>query len=245
MCYLACLFVVLAIPAVTLATDEPRFSPAEQEVLNVSQARRDASNRRDVAGSARYVAADCIFSSDDGVVITKAKYYERLAKLPVAYDRSTNAREFVVRLHGDTAVINFRITAHEQFGDADIISEQRRTETWLKEKGSWVLIALQWDNLPVNFRKPVSLESKAYKDYVGQYEWRPGDDIETVYLKDGKLWTQQGDDVDEYLPAGRDMFFLRQSDLATFAFSRDAQGRVIGYIYHRIDGQEIHVKKIQ
>ncbi len=98
--YLACLFVVLAIPAVTLATDEPRFSPAEQEVLNVSQARRDASNRRDVAGSARYVAADCIFSSDDGVVITKAKYYERLAKLPVAYDRSTNAREFVVRLHG-------------------------------------------------------------------------------------------------------------------------------------------------
>ncbi len=115
----------------------------------------------------------------------------------------------------------------------------------VKRKGSWVLIALQWDNLPVNFRKPVSLESKAYKDYVGQYEWRPGDDIETVYLKDGKLWTQQGDDVDEYLPAGRDMFFLRQSDLATFAFSRDAQGRVIGYIYHRIDGQEIHVKKIQ
>jgi len=131
-------------PAATLwATDEPKFSPAEQEVLRVSQARRDASNRRDVVASARYVADDCIFSSDDGTLTTKAKYYEHMAKLPVAYDHSMNARELVVRLHGDTAVINFRITVREQFGDADIVSEQRRTETWLKEKGSWVLIALQ------------------------------------------------------------------------------------------------------
>jgi len=99
--------------------------------------------------------------------------------------------------------------------------------------------------MPVNFRKPVSLDSKVYKDYVGQYEWRPGDEIETVYLKDGKLWTQLGDDNDEYLPAEHDTFFLQQGDLAIFAFSRNAQGRVIGYTYHRIDGQEIHVKKIR
>ncbi len=132
--YRTCLFLAMSMLAATLsATDEPKFSPAEQEVLLVSQARRDASNRRDVAASARYVADDCIFSSDDGTLTTKAKHYEHMAKRPVAYDHSMNARDFVARLQGDTSVINFRITVHEQFGNADIVSEQRRTETWLKE----------------------------------------------------------------------------------------------------------------
>jgi ketosteroid isomerase-like protein len=244
--YFTCLLVAFCIPASMIcATDEPKLSPAQQEVLNVSLARRDASNRRDRAALARYIAEDCLFSTDDGVVITKAQYLEHMGKLPIEYDHSTNPREFVVRLHGNTAVINFRTTAHEQFGDTDIIGQQRRTETWLKQNGSWVLIAIQWDNIPVNFRKPVAADPKVYKDYVGQYEWRPGDDVETVYFKDGKLWTQTGGDVDEYLPAGDDTFFIREGDLGTSTFIRDTQGRVTGYTYHRVDGQEIHVKKIK
>jgi hypothetical protein len=41
-----------------------------------------------------------------------------------------------------------------------------------------------------------------------------------------------------------DSFFIK-TDLGTSAFSRDAQGRVTGYTYHRADGQEIHVRKIK
>ena len=115
------------------------------------------------------------FSSDDGTPTTKAKHYEHMAKRPVAYDHSMNARGFVSRLQGDTSVINFRITVHEQFGNADIVSEQRRTETWLKESQF------------LSIRKSIRIT-------WADHEWRPGDDIETVYLKDGKLWTQQGDD---------------------------------------------------
>jgi len=54
--------------------------------------------------------------------------------------------------------------------------------------------------LPVNFHKPVAVDTGVYKDYVGQYEWRPGNDVETVSLKGRKLWTKQGEDVGEYLP---------------------------------------------
>jgi hypothetical protein len=52
-------------------------------------------------------------------------------------------------------------------------------------------------------------------------------------------------DMAEYLPSGVDTFFLKEGDLATFEFSRDARGHVTGYTYRRIDGQEIHVKKIK
>lgn len=226
-------------------SQQPKLSPAEQEVLDVSLARRDASNKRDMATLARYIAEDCVFSSDDGTLITKTQYLQHMAKLPAAYDHSTNPRDFVVRVHENTAVVNFRTTAHEQFGDRDILSEQRRTETWMKQNGKWQLLAIHWSNLPVNFRKPVTTDARKLKDYPGEYESRPGDELETVFLKDGKLWSQIQTEVEEYLPAGGDSFFLKEGDLATIEFSRDASGRVVGYIYHRIDGQEIHVKKIR
>jgi hypothetical protein len=160
-----------------------------------------------MAALARFLADDCVFSSDEGTVITKAQYLGTHGKLPVAYDYSTNPWDFVVRLHVDAAVINSRTTHTEQFGDTDIISEQRRTETWLMKNGARLLIAIQWKNLPVNSRKPITVDVSLYKDYVGAYESRAGDDSERVFLKDGRLWSEAAGDVAEYLPAGPDAFF--------------------------------------
>jgi ketosteroid isomerase-like protein len=241
--YFTCLVVALCISASLLfAADQPKISPAEQEVINASQARREAANRRDVAAAAGYISDDCLFSDDDGNLMTKARWIEGLKKMPFEYDHITSSREFVVRLHGDTAILNLRVTGHEQFGDADIVSEQRRTETWMKQNGSWLLIAVQWGNIPVNFRKPVAFDAKVFADYVGEYPWRPGM-TDVVTVKDGKLWSKLGEDVAEYLPAGNDSFFIREGDLGTISFVRDAQGRVTGYTYHRVDGQEIHAKR--
>ncbi len=212
-------------------------------MLNVRNALRETALRRDMAAWSRYVADDCILSDDDGVLYTKAQLIEQAGKLPPEYDYSVNPRDYVVHVYGNTAVINFRLTGHEQFTDADIISEMRQTETYVKQNGSWLLVARQWGKLPVNFRKPVAVDTSVYKDYVAQYEWRPGL-VETVFVKDGKLWSQIGKNVDEYLPLGADTFFIK-SDLGASAFSRDAQGHVIGSTYHRDDGQEIHVKKIK
>jgi len=242
---IACLSFALCLFASTIrAQDQPAFSPAQHEVLNASQAKRDARNRRDIATWAAYIADDCVFSSDDGVLLTKAQLMEFYEKHIVEYDHSTNHRDFVVRLHGNTAVVNSRATVHEQFGDTEIISEQRATETWVKENGSWRMIASQWGNLPVNFRKPVLTDTSAYKDYVGQYEWRPLGTVDIVSVKDGKLWSRFGMDEDEYLPLGSETFFV-ETDLGSVTFVRDTQGRVTGYTYHRWDGQEIHVKKIK
>ena len=66
----------------------------------------------------------------------------------------------------------------------------------------WLLVARQWGLLPVNFRKPVAVDTNADKDYVGQYQWRPLDEVETVSLKDGKLWSNLGGDEDQAFPLG-------------------------------------------
>src|SRR5690348_7998466 len=111
----------------------------------------------------RYIADDCLISTDDGALVTKADLMKHLKVLPSRYDQIDNAREFSVRLHGNAAVISLRSTAHEQFGDTDIVTEQRRTETWTKRDGAWILVAVQTGNLPRNFRKPVDTVSENYK----------------------------------------------------------------------------------
>jgi ketosteroid isomerase-like protein len=228
------------------AQDQPKLSSAQQEVLDAHNARVEAAEKRDYATYSRLVADDCISTDDDGVLDTNPKaHIMEHWKLPLAYDHGVNPRDFVVHVYDSTAVLNYRVTIHEQFTDADIISEQRYTETYVKQNGSWLLVARQWGNLPVNFHKPVSIDTSAYKDYVGQYEWRPLGGVDTVSLKDGKLWTHFGKDMDEqYFPLGSETFFMR-NDLGSVTFVRDGQGRVTGYTYHRWDGQEIHVKKIK
>lgn len=243
--HLACLLLAFGISASTLhAQNQPNWSPAQQEVLKVRNQLRETALRRDMSAWSRYVADDCIFSTDDGSLQTKAQFIAHVGKLPAEYDRSVNPRDYVVHVYGNTAVINFRLTGHERFTDADIISEERQTETYIKKNGSWVLVARQWGLLPVNFRKPVEVNTNVFKDYVGQYQWRPLDEIETISLKDGKLWSKQGGDEGQAFPLGPETFFFKD-DLGIVTFARDAEGRVTGYTYHRSDGQEIHVKKIK
>jgi len=84
-----------------------------------------------------------------------------------------------------------------------------------------------------------------FKDYAGQYEWRPGGPVDRVSVRDGKLWSRLSEEQEdhEYLPLGNDTFFLRD-DLGSVTFLRNAYDRVTGYIYQRVDGQEIRVRKI-
>ena len=244
--YFTCLLLASGLCAGMLsAADQPKFSPEQQEVIDAHNAAREAALKRDFAAWAPYVAEDCIFSTDDGDIKTKAQLIEHGRNLPFQHDHSENQRDFVVHLYGNTAVLNLRFTTHEQFTDIDIITEMRETETFVKQNGSWLLVARQWGALPINFHKPAAADPGTYKDYIGQLEWRPGL-VDTITVKGGKLWSKMAEDesAEENLPLGPETFFVRD-DLGTITFVRDAHGQVTGYTYHRVDGQDIHARKVK
>lgn len=244
---LSVLVVFLCMPPMLKSAPQPSpFTREQKEVIQAHNTIREAVRKRDFSAWSPYVAEDCIFSDEDGELITKAKLIEHLRNLPLVYDHSENQRDMVVHMYGNTAVLNFRATSHEQFSNTDIVTEMRETETFIKRNGLWKLIAQHWGSLPVNFRKAAPAEPGIFKDYVGRYEWRPLGPVDQVSVRDGRLWSRLNDEPDdhEYLPWGEETFFIKD-DLGSVTFVRDPQGTVIGYTYHRVDGQEIHVRKIQ
>lgn len=148
------------------------YSP--EEILEVHEQMWQAIGKRDLDKWSAYVAEDCIFSNEEGEITTRSELIGHLRTLPREYDRSENRREFIVRVYGKTAVLNFRLTAHEQFTDADIITEFRETETFVRQSGSWKLVAVQWGALPVSFRKPGNDRPVRVQDYAGDFEWPGG-----------------------------------------------------------------------
>jgi hypothetical protein len=79
---IACLFVALCLPPSAInAQEQPKFSPAQQKILDAREARLEAGDKRDGSWSC-YVADDCIFSNDDGNLTTKAKILEHAKTWP-------------------------------------------------------------------------------------------------------------------------------------------------------------------
>lgn len=91
--------------------------------------------------------------------------------MPPEYDQVGDRRDFIVHVHGNEAVLNYRATEHERYNDTDIITELRVTESYVKQNGSWLLTAKQWGILPVNLRKPIAGDTRVYKDCVGLAEF--------------------------------------------------------------------------
>src|SRR5271156_4955137 len=109
--FLTHLLIALLISASSLAaTEPPKLSAAEQQIVDASKTRTEAARNRDVAAWSHFVADDCLFSDDDGILYTKAQMMETYRKLPRDYDRSVDQRDFIVHLYGNTAVANSRGT---------------------------------------------------------------------------------------------------------------------------------------
>ena len=92
---ITCLFVALCLSASTIcAQDQPTFSSAQQEVLDAHNARMEASKKHDFASWSRYVADDCIYSDDDGIIDANVKAHVMDHwKLPHEYEYGVNARD--------------------------------------------------------------------------------------------------------------------------------------------------------
>lgn len=121
---------VMLFPAGVFGIDEPKFTPPQLEVMKVSQAWLDAFNHRDLETFSRYISDDYIGSTDDGILVTKARAVKWLSARPPEYEQRTDLHDVAVMVDGDTAIVNYLIQSRLGWGDTTIVIHLRRTEVF-------------------------------------------------------------------------------------------------------------------
>lgn len=133
--------VVLAL-AVAVQAQTPaqtKSGGVEQELIKLEKEWADAWVKRDVEAYARLLADDYIGTNSYGDMKTKAQSIARLKSHENTI--SLIPRDFRVRVYGDTAVINFRLTYKNQVQGKENTGQDQLTDVWIKRAGRWQCVA--------------------------------------------------------------------------------------------------------
>jgi ketosteroid isomerase-like protein len=134
---------VLVFGVAILAQTQTRS--VEQELIKLETEWVDAAVKHDVTTIDKMLADEFIMTFD-GTVFTKAelleyiKSYEELASLVTD--------EWKVRVYGDAAVVTARNTRKVKSEGKEVTSQDRFTDTWIRQDGRWKCVAAHNSTIP-------------------------------------------------------------------------------------------------
>ena len=187
----------------------------------------------------RIVADDFTRTDESGKFATKPEERELIQAPPASVNASLTNEDMQVRVYGNAAVVTGRIVSKVQ----DTLSFQSRfTDTFIKREGRWQVVARHYSRVPAE-RSAITVDSKIYDAYVGQYEIAPNVLLDVT--KEGqKLMSQAtGQARMELLPESEIEFFIK-GFTAQFVFVRDGVGRVTKLIINQ-EGQRVTAKRLK
>ena len=187
----------------------------------------------------RIVADDFTRTDESGKSATKSEEKELVQAPPATVKVSLTNEDIQVRVYDSAAVVTGRIVSTVQ----DSLSFQSRfTDTFIKRGGHWQVVARHYSRIPIE-RKAISLDSKIYDDYAGQYEIAP-DVVFTVTREGEKLVSQTpGQPKIELLPESEVEFFIK-GNTAAFVFVRNRTGQVAKLIINQ-EGQRTNAPRVK
>lgn len=218
-------------------------SKDEQELRRLEDEWLGSYLRGDKATFDLIVADDFTGTDESAKVRNKAQERELIQASPSSLKASLTNEDLLVRIYGDTAVVVGRIVFKAQpGGQTEIGFQSRFTDTLLKRKERWQVVARHYSRLPPE-RVPIKLDPKIYDAYIGQYELAPS--VVLSVTRDGdRLITQAtGQPKFDLLPESEIAFFIKDIS-ALFVFMRDEKGGVSKLITIQ-DGRIISAKRIK
>lgn len=225
----------LALAAVLTASPARAQQPADSataQLARIAQALMDAVAPGDTATWNRWLAADGLFTDENGRTRTRAEVLAELGPLPpgyVGHIRVANPRAVVA---GETAVLSYDALEDLTLYGQRLDTRFHSTDTFVRRGGEWRMVGQQVQVLPAELR-PVAVDPASFDALAGTYELGSGVTIE-VRREGGRLMAQRtGRPAEELLPIGRDRFVRRGSPRGERFFVRDAAGRVTSMVDRR------------
>ncbi|MEZ0471759.1 nuclear transport factor 2 family protein [Luteimonas salinilitoris] len=209
----------------------------EAELRRMTQELLDAvaPGRRDVWD--RYLDERFLHMDENGVVRNKVELLNEFAPLPPGLAGSIEIDTYKATIHGDIAIAAYEMQETLDYHGQPLRSRFRALDTWRRTPAGWRLIgehaaALRKDP-PV-----VALTRQALCEYEGVYALTPT--ISTTLRCTGDGLTSERDDrpIVKYAAELRDVFFVPGQPRTRRIFTRDASGRIDGFVDRR-EGEDV------
>ena len=233
--------ILLAMLSLTLAQteNERAQNTADQELKRLENEWLNSYLRGDKQAFDRIVSDDFTRTDESGKFATKAEERALIQAPPGSVDASLTNEDMQVRVYGNAAIVTGRIVAKVQ---GSLNFQSRFTDTFIKREGRWQVVARHYSRVPTE-RMAISVDSKIYDAYVGQYEIAPN--VVLDITKEGERLMSQatGQPKMELLPESEIEFFIK-GFTAQFVFVRDGTGRVTKLIINQ-EGQRVTTKRLK
>ncbi len=235
--------ILLATSAILAASSTPTSDTGACAWLKArTQAFSDAGLHNDGAAMASMLDENVIFFNEGGDQATRADMAANTPTPGPSPKVTTTVTDWSCHRFGDTAVAGFIDVRAADGPDGPITARFRSVETWHLASAGWKLIGSQtlalWDD-----PTPVTLGADELEAYVGEY--RSSDGRRFLFAREGDhlVASLSGGPVTPQAAEVRDVFFTPGRSRFRKVFTRDAKGRVNGFLY-RSEGRDLRFQKV-
>lgn len=229
-------------PLAGFAAEPTAPTGVEAELRRLTQELMDAVAPGDREVWRRLLHNELVYVDENGKVSGKESLIAELEPLPAGLVGRIAVDRFQAVLHGDTAIAAGEIQESLDYHGQHLGTRFRFLSTWLRTPGGWRLAGQQVEAVlkdPPTFALPRDVLCA----YAGVYELTPAITT-TVRCAEGSLTSERtGRPAATYLPELTDLFFVAGQPRTRRIFTRDAGGRVDGFVDRR-EGEDIRWRRL-
>lgn len=179
-----------------------------------------------------YLHPKVTITDENGDVYDKDKMVKSIRSLPAGVSGVIKVIDFKTVEHGGTAIATYVCDEHENYHGQELHCQYRNTDTWIKTKNGWQLLASQVIALRTD-PPAIDVPADVLAGYAGKYVEAPDVTYE-IRVRDGKLEGQRNGRAAEPLKLeALDVLFTPGSPRYRKIFRRDDNGNVTSFIERR------------
>src|SRR5262245_46356146 len=187
------------------------------------QALMDAVATGDKTVWDRFLDERCIYTSEEGEVLTKQELLKQLTGLPPGLSGTIKVEELTLQEYPTFAVVRFVANEEESVFGQLLKTKYRVTDTFRRDSSDWKLIA---SHLSIVTANPPSqaVSKETWPRLAGDYKLMPDGWTFHVVLRDGNLFGGRNANKLELLIPMASNVFVRQGALGELIFVSDKDG---------------------
>ncbi|WP_407353638.1 nuclear transport factor 2 family protein [Luteimonas sp. R10] len=185
----------------------------------------------------RYLDARFVHMDENGVVRNKTELLREFAPLPPGLVGRIEIDTYEATIYGDIAIAAYQMQEYLDYHGQPLRSRFRALDTWRRTPEGWRLIG---EHAAAVHKDPptITLSGGERCAYEGVYALTPEISTTIRCTDDGLTSERNGRPIAKYAAELRDVFFVPGQPRTRRIFTRDASGRIDGFVDRR-EGEDI------